>query len=288
LHWRGRFGKLSRYEFRDVNLRRFAMKRLLTVVLVVQMGLFLAGCKKKAVEPAGEGPEKKATEDFAKPADTEKPQEPDISRGLVGWWKLDEVTGIRAADSSGHSRDGALKQSLSIDNGPVEGQIGKALNIGKADYVEITGYKGITGTEPRTVAAWVKTKSDNGHILDWGLDEGGQMFIFGFIPGRGRVGVTPKGGYFYMKDKVSDDKWHHVAAVVHKAELPNLHDDVTLYKDGEVAIIHDIGLLPLWPINTPSGMDVAIGKGFEGCIDDVRIYDRALSHDEIRLLFAAR
>ena len=115
------------------------------------------------------------------------------------------------------------------------------------------------------------------------------MFIFGFI--RGRVGITPKGGYFYMNERVSDDKWHHVAAVVHvvhEAELPNLHDDVTLYRDGEVAIIHDIGLLPLWPINTPSDLDVAIGKGFEGCIDDVRIYDRALSYDEIRLLFAAR
>ena len=114
------------------------------------------------------------------------------------------------------------------------------------------------------------------------------MFIFGFIPGRGRIGVTPEGGYFYMNDKISDDTWHHVAAVVHEAELPNLHDDVTLYKDGEVAIIHGIGLLDLWPIDTPSGMDVAIGKGFEGVIDDVRIYDRALSDDEIRLLFAAK
>jgi len=267
------------------------MKRLLMVVLVVAVGMFLGSCKKKAEEPSGEGPEKRATEDFVKPPEVEEPQEPDISRGLVCWWKFDEAVGITAADSSGHGRDGTLKGTggLSFDSGSVEGKIGKALNIaGEGDYLEITGYKGVLGTAPRTVAAWIKTKRDNGKILSWGRDEGGEMFIFGFIPGRGRIGVTPEGGYFYMNDKISDDTWHHVAAVVHEAELPNLHDDVTLYKDGEVAIIHGIGLLDLWPIDTPSGMDVAIGKGFEGVIDDVRIYDRALSDDEIRLLFAAK
>jgi len=267
------------------------MKRLLMVVLVVAVGMFLGGCKKKAEEPSSEGPGKKTTEDFVKPPEVEEPQEPDISRGLVCWWKFDEAVGITAADSSGHGRDGTLKGggSMSFDSGSVEGKIGKALNIaGEGDYIEITGYKGVLGTAPRTVSAWIKTKSDNGNILLWGRDEGGEMFIFGFIPGRGRVGITPKGGYFYMNDKISNDTWHHVAAVVHEAELPNLHNDVTLYKDGEVAIIHSIGLLDLWPIDTPSGMDVTIGKGFEGVIDDVRIYDRALSDDEIRLLFAAK
>jgi len=265
------------------------MRRLLIVVLVVQVGMLLVGCKKKAEEPSSEGPEKKATEDFVKPPDVEEPQEPDISRGLVCWWKFDEVMGITAADSSGQGRDGTLKGSLSFDSGSVEGKIGKALNIaGGGDYIEITGYKGVLGTAPRTVSAWIKTKRDNGQILSWGRDEGGEMFIFGFIPGRGRVGVTPQGGYLYMNDKVSDDQWHHVASVVHEAELPNLHDNVTLYKDGEVAIIHGIGLLDLWPIDTPSELDVAIGKGFEGAVDDVRIYDRALSGDEIRLLFVAK
>ena len=265
------------------------MKRLLAAVLVVQVGMFLGGCKKKAEEPSGGKLEKKTMEDIVKPPKVEEPQEPDISRGLVCWWKFDEVSGTKAADSSGHGRDGTLKGagSPSFDSGSVEGKIGKALNIaGGGDYIEITEYKGVLGTRPRTVTAWIKTKRDGGKILSWGRDEGGEMFIFGFI--RGRVGITPEGGYFYMNDKISDDTWHHVAAVVHEAELPNLHDDVTLYKDGEVAIIHGIGLLDLYPIDTPSGMDVTIGKGFEGAVDDLRIYDRALSRDEIRLLLAAK
>ncbi|MBA7674145.1 hypothetical protein ES703_82352 [subsurface metagenome] len=135
------------------------------------------------------------------------------------------------------------------------------------------------------MAAWIKTKTSKGEIMSWGADDFGKMWIFCFIKGRNRIGVTPDGGYLYINDATHDDKWHHVAAVVQEAELPNLHDDVTLYKDGELAEIHDIGLLDLWPIETGSDLDVRIGRGFKGLIDDVRIYDRALSEDEIKALF---
>ncbi|MHC4574288.1 MAG: LamG domain-containing protein, partial [Planctomycetota bacterium] len=134
-------------------------------------------------------------------------------------------------------------------------------------------------------AAWIKTRSDRGEILSWGRDEGGGMFIFGHVEGRGRIGVTPQGGYLYMNAKTNDDAWHHVAAVVQEAELPNLHDHVKIFLDGDVAVIHDIGILDLWPIDTPAGQDVTIGKGFKGTLDDVRLYDRALSAKEIELLF---
>jgi hypothetical protein len=140
------------------------------------------------------------------------------------------------------------------------------------------------------VAAWIKTKRNKGKILSWGKREPGMMFVFGFA--RGHIGVTPswsaEGSYLYIADRVEDDEWHHVAAVVREAELPNLEYDVTLYKDGEVGILHNIGLLALWPIDTPSGMDVAIGRGYEGAVDEVRVYDRALSEEEIRLLFKAK
>jgi hypothetical protein len=72
---------------------------------------------------------------------------------------------------------------------------------------------------------------------------------------------------------------------VEEAELPNLYDDVKLYKDGVLAEIHDIGLLDLWPIDTGKDLDVTIGDGLKGSIDDVRLYDRALSEDEINAIF---
>ena len=217
-------------------------------------------------------------------ADENKPKTLDTDPNLAGRWTFDDGTDKSVPDSSKYGRDGTLKGGLSADSDLVPGKAGKALKLdGQDDYVEIGKYKGVTGTRPRTVAAWIKTAESKGEIASWGADDYGQMWTFGFIGGR--VGVTPNGGYLYMNDQTHDDKWHHVAVVVEEAELPNLHDHVRLYKDGALAEIHDIGLLDLWPIETGDVLDVRIGRGFKGLIDDVRIYDRALSEEEISLLF---
>jgi hypothetical protein len=207
----------------------------------------------------------------------------DTDPNLVGWWKFDETAGKSAIDSSPHHRKGTLTGKLSFSENSVDGRIGRALRLDGRDCVQVADYKGVTGTKPRTIAAWIKTGKSQGEITSWGADDFGKMWIFGFI--RGRVGVTPNGGYLYMKAETHDGKWHHVAVVVHEAELPNLHDDVTLYKDGEIAEIHDIGLLDLWPIDTGNEIDLRIGRRFTGLLDDVRIYDRALSDEEVKAIF---
>ncbi len=261
------------------------MKQVLMMVLAAAVMMFIGGCHKGSDEEVSpvvvEGVRPKPP--GAEPR--REPQRPDISRGLVGWWKFDEASGTVAADSSGRGRAGTLREGAGFDKDSVEGRIGKGLYLSEGAYVQIEGYKGITGTAPRTVAAWMKTKRDNGSILSWGVEEGGGMFIFGFVPGRGRIGLTPQGGYLYMKARSNDDTWHHVAAVVEEAEVPNLHDNAKVFLDGTIAEIHDIGILDLWPIDTGSDLDVMIGKGFEGVLDDVRLYDRALSQREIELLF---
>lgn len=216
----------------------------------------------------------------------DKPITLDTDSNLAGWWKFDETSGKTAADSSKNNRKGTLKEGISFEKNSASGRVGKALNFdGVDDYVQITKYKGVTGTRPRTLAAWIRTTTPAGEIISWGLDDYGKMWTFGFIRDRERIGVTPNGGYLYMNNAVHDDKWHHVAAVVEEAELPNLYDNVKLYKDGVLAEIHDIGLLDLWPIDTGSDLDVRIGRQFKGLIDDVRIYNRALSEDEVNALF---
>ncbi len=207
----------------------------------------------------------------------------DKDPNLVCWLKFDESSKKKTvAGSSKHRRKGTLKGSMSF----VSGRIGNALKCdgSEGDYVEVTGYKGIAGTQARTVVAWIKTASNRGEIISWGLDDFGQMFNFIFNRSRG-LGITPNGGYYYMNPRVDDDTWHHVAAVVKDAELPNLHDDVTLYYDGTLAEVQDIGLLDLWPIDTGSDLDVRIGRNYTGLIDDLRIYDRALSDEEIAALY---
>ena len=252
-------------------------RNLLCVFSVV----FLLGLAGRALGQAAAG---------AAAAPKEKPSKLDADPHLVGWWKFDDAPakddgpGKTIAGSSKHRRKGALQGGMSLEKNSVPGRIGKALAFdGKENFVEITGYKGVTGTGPRTLAAWVKTKRDRGEIMGWGEEDFGKMWMFRFV--RGRLGVVPDGGYFYMNDPVNDDKWHYVAVVVEEAKLPNLHDDVKLYLDGTLAKIHDIGLLDLWPIETGKELDVRIGRGFQGLIDEVRIYDRALSKAEMKELF---
>jgi len=214
----------------------------------------------------------------------DKPITLDTDPNLVAWWKFDETAGKTTVDSSKFKRNGELKGELSFDKDSAEGKIGKALKFGgKDDMVEIKDYKGITGTKPRTVTAWIKTNKTEGEIVSWGEDDYGKMFYCRHI--RGRIGVTPDGGYLYMKEYTNDDKWHHIAVVVRQADLPNLHDDVKLYKDGQIAEIDDIGLLDLWPLTTGKEMDVRIGRGYIGLIDDLRLYDRPLSENEVKAVF---
>ena len=213
-----------------------------------------------------------------------KPVTLDKDPNLAGWWKFDETSGTMAPDASRHGRNAVLKDGLSFAKHSIGGKAGRAIRIDDADaYIEVPKYKGVCGTGPRTVALWVKTTVSRGRLISWGTNDAGKMWNLQFV--RGRVGVVPKGGYFYMNEKIDDDEWHHVAAVVQEAELPNLHDDVTLYLDGEIAEIHDIGLLDLWPLETGNELDVRMGQGFKGSLDDLRIYDRALSDEEIKVLF---
>ncbi len=205
---------------------------------------------------------------------------------LLGLWRFDQETGTEATDTSKNGRHGKLSGGLSFQKDGERGRYGLALKFDRSGSVEIPGFKGISGTRPRTVVAWIKTKTARGEIVSWGEEDFGKMWIFGFV--RGHVGVTPQGGYLYMNDSLHDDTWHQVAVVVEEAEIPNLHDHVKLYKDSEPAEIHDIGLLDLWPIDTGSDLDLRIGRGFQGLIDDVRIYDRVLSEEEILQLYQVK
>jgi len=206
----------------------------------------------------------------------------DKDPNLMGWWKFDETTGNVAADSSRHKRKATLDEELTFDKASVDGKVGKALKLAPGDAVDVRGYKGVTGTSPRTVAAWIKTTKTRGDIAVWGERDSGRQFRFTHI--RGRIGLTPHGGYYYMKEYTNDDKWHHIAVVVKEAEVANLHDDIVLYLDGDVAVIDDIGLLDLMPVETAKKDDVRIGDGYEGLIDELRIYSRALSIDEIKAI----
>ena len=241
----------------------------------VVLAAWVGGCAVQAADPA------------ARLAGTARPATLEADAHLVGWWKFDEATGNSAADSSPQPHPAILQDGLAFETQSAPGRMGRAVKLeGKNDGLRVPGFKGVTGPRPRTIAAWIKTGASGGEIVSWGLDDFGKMWTFGHI--RGRIGVTPRGGYLYMKAATDNDQWHHVAVVVREAAPPNLHDDVKLYRDGEPAEIDDIGLLDLWPIETGDKLDLRIGRRFKGLLDDLRLYDRPLSDDEVKALYTLK
>ena len=198
---------------------------------------------------------------------------------LEGFWEMDENSGLVAGDSSGNSRNGAVSgASWTV------GKVGTALSFdGVDDEVIATGYKGISGSTPRTIAAWIKT-STTGVIAYWGRDAGGQKSTFRVQADNainGSVRYEVDGGFVCGSTDLRDNQWHHVCAV-----LPDGATDVSqvlLYVDGQ---LEAYGTNNTKIINTGSLNDLKIGndminRNFNGLIDEVRLYSRALSIEEI-------
>ncbi|UCF17859.1 MAG: LamG domain-containing protein, partial [Phycisphaerales bacterium] len=206
---------------------------------------------------------------------------------LVAWWTLDEGLGDTAVDWSGHGNHGALVGE------PLwtQGYDGSALDIGgvSGNRVEMIDYEGVLGTQNRTVTAWIRTM-DNGDFISWGQNVNTQKWIsrLNATAGNGNLGALRtecSGGYIIASTDLRDGRWHHVASVLESAGLPTI-DDITLYVDG---VPEDISGSQAVDVNTVGGRNVWIGDGhhdrpFPGLIDDVRIYDRALTVDEIGLV----
>jgi hypothetical protein len=204
---------------------------------------------------------------------------------LVGWWTLDEGLGTTAVDWSGHNHHGKLIGDIQRTNGYVGGAL--EFDGSGDDIVEVTGYNGVVGTHSRTATAWIKTAT-LGEIVSWGQNSAGQKWIFRVQNSNGQNGgirVEVNGGYQVGNTDVRDDQWHHVAAVLVDDGSPNV-TEITLYLDGQPeAISAQLDE----PIDTGSGV-VRIGEApwhdrpFTGLIDDVRIYDKALTQEEIQLV----
>jgi len=202
---------------------------------------------------------------------------------LDGRWELDEPSGTVAADSSGNGKHGTLKGDPTWR--PGGGKIGGALEFdGTGDYVEIEGYKGISGSNPRTVTAWVRDESNGSNlvIVSWGRPGTGGGQWFNEITAGGKLRAAVWGGSILGQTEIDDGTWHHVAVVVPDKENVKV-EDILLYIDGEQ---EDATLSNgARKIDTAVDMDALLSTdGSEGLLDDVRIYNYMLREDDIRAL----
>jgi len=199
---------------------------------------------------------------------------------LVAHWKLDESSGTVANDSSGKGNHGSLNGDPTW--WPSDGKIGGALEFdGAGDYVEVEGYKGVSGLKPRSVTAWVRTESNGSglSIVRWGTLAINGALWSNVITADGKLRAAVVGGSVVGVTDIDDDTWHHVAIVLPDKEDVKV-EDILLYVDGEQ---EDTTIsFGSQTIDTGVDMNVLISlDGSTGLLDDVRIYNYALSEDEI-------
>ena len=201
-----------------------------------------------------------------------------IELGLVSSWKLDEFDNLQVSDQTG-LHPGVIEGSPAWR--PDSGQQGGALELdGVDDYVTVPGYTGILGSQPRTCTAWIKTTATRVPILFWGSAKiaGGtwDMLVNGFGELRVQVLGGPETNSVSV---VNTGQWVHVAAVF-PAGASNTRD-IQLFVNG----VREATRVKEAAVDTVARTDVRIGANatlyFKGLLDEVRIYDRALTAEEI-------
>jgi hypothetical protein len=204
--------------------------------------------------------------------------------GLIGHWKFDEGSGTTARDSSGKNNNGRLM------NGPtwVTGQLGKALDFdGVDDYVEVPHSAALIPTTGRaTVSVWIDAKrhtGPGGSTWQGILAKGGAPRLYNLYTEASGVlhfSTGPSGAYIgpLSTGHVPLNEWVHVAVVVDGRDY--------FYINGESAGVAGEGA------TVPTGGTAALTIGqtgesnfFLGMIDDVRLYDRALTAEQVKALF---
>lgn len=150
-------------------------------------------------------------------------------------------------------------------------------------YVEVTNYKGISGNNSRTIEAWINISSlsTNDEIVSWGTNSTGEKWIFR-INGTGVLRAEVNGGYILGSTAVNDGNWHHVACVFSGTNITN----TLFYVDGQLETTGG-SVSQSVNTNTSNGVNVKISKGinnkaFNGDVDEVRIWDAALSQTDIQ------
>ncbi|HOQ04626.1 MAG TPA: LamG domain-containing protein [Anaerohalosphaeraceae bacterium] len=202
---------------------------------------------------------------------------------------FEETDGNTTKDISLYSR------TASLTGGPTwaEGISGGGLLLdGLDDFAEFPDFFGISGGRSRTVCAWIQTTQTGGMILTCGGLDTGTRWLFFVNNSKLQLGVS--GGNILSNQIVADGQWHHVAAVLEAPETgPATVQHLRLYIDGQP----DAGTYtnPSLAINTGTACPVRIGaiqqtsgllgSFFSGRLDDVRLYERALSQQEIQTLY---
>ncbi|HVT63112.1 MAG TPA: LamG domain-containing protein, partial [Legionellaceae bacterium] len=238
----------------------------------------------------------------------------DYNRGApVGWWKMDECQGTTLNDSSGNNNAGTINIGASgtqtsagtcntsgtaWGNGVI-GKFNSSLNFdGTDDYISITNPSSDDfGTGPMSISAWIKTTdtTDFQSIVDnkfQGTNNAGFDLQLNTTPLGGKPffrtanGTSQSSTNQSAPPNVADGQWHHLVGTLTRGISS---DTISLYVDGK--LITSSSVTAGWNISSSQNLYIgaystALGNSnFGGQIDDVRIYNYALSLTQVQKLY---
>ena len=208
-----------------------------------------------------------------------------LLNGLVGWWKFDEGSGTVAYDSSGNGNNGNLT------NGPTwtTGKIGRSLSFdGVNDYINLGKNFGNFGRGAFSISLWMHANSAGVLISKRGTSSYGNFWVFRsrgdllysieFDAGNSSnysmsgIGETPITG------------WKHIV-FIRTGSLITLFQNGN--EDGTANMVHTQNFTNSYPVllGVRGAGDDGLYNYYKGLIDDVRIYDRAISAAEVQALY---
>jgi len=206
----------------------------------------------------------------------------DLTKGLIGYYKFDDVPGATINSVEG------VDNAVFVNGAAVASGIrGKAASFDDTDdYITISGLNANTAAGGKnTVSFWMnKSNASNDMVFGWNTTAYQLYFssgCFGFNTGEGNVFGFP----FSSSDYVN--KWVHVVAIFYNGVPDSTNNEIWIN-----GVKQDIYACFGSTTASPSATTAAfIGKWknpslyFGGRIDDVHIYNRALSASEIEQLY---
>ncbi|MBP9817867.1 LamG domain-containing protein [Candidatus Shapirobacteria bacterium] len=215
---------------------------------------------------------------------------PTLASGLVGYWQLEEAGDATRADSSGYGND--LTESASDTIAQVAGKFGNGADFERADteYLSI-GAQSEFNLSSFTMSAWLKVESIAGNYESvMGYSDSGDWSYNMAVGDVNEVmtnvdndGFAGGGAEIYTaNNSVATATW---------ALFTTTFDgtDLRMYKNGvEVSsgFPATLGILPNYSTgNFYLGYWSSQSEYYDGIMDDVRLYNRALGATEVSLLY---
>lgn len=210
----------------------------------------------------------------------------DLLEGLVLYMPLDEGTGQKTEDFSENGFEGELQGGAKW----VDGKFGQAIEFkASADFVEVADDAVFHIEDEITQAAWINLdRLPGAHAIVFGTRMGGGGrhigFGYGMNPGNGiKVWTNGAGGGFLdindNKTALDTGKWYYLSYTHTSANKGK----VKIYVNGEVTHEQDSNN-PVAPAAATSRIQIGTwgGEAWPGIVDEVRLWNRALSDDEMK------